>query len=317
MVGYNPQNEIHLSHKEFAFAGALSGAISRVVAQPLDVLKIRFQLQVDPIQQSQGSLYQGLIHAVRKIAVEEGISAFWKGHVPAQALSIFYGIAQYTFFEALTKGSWYLMPESLNAEWRPVTHTVCGGLSGCISTFVVQPIDVIRTRFVAQGGTKIYFNVYQAFFHIAHQEGVRGFYRGLTPALLQIAPQMGLQFGLYSFFTLMWDNIKGTTSFKIPGPVESFFCGTGAGFLSKMIVYPLDVIKKRLQIQGFEKARKNFGTFHTYYGFLHCCRHIVLNEGIRGLYKGLLPSVLKAGVVSGTIFCVYDQIIAVLILLHR
>ena len=44
MVGYNPQNEVELSHKEFALAGALSGAMSRVLAQPLDVLKIRFQV---------------------------------------------------------------------------------------------------------------------------------------------------------------------------------------------------------------------------------------------------------------------------------
>ena len=64
---------------------------------------------------------------------------------------------------------------------------------------------------------QVYHNVHQAVSRIAREEGIRGFYRGLTPALTQIAPQMGLQFGLYSLFTQMWDNLKGTASFKIPG----------------------------------------------------------------------------------------------------
>ena len=46
MVGYDPLEKVHLSATEHAFAGAVSGAVSRACIQPLDVLKIRFQVRL-------------------------------------------------------------------------------------------------------------------------------------------------------------------------------------------------------------------------------------------------------------------------------
>lgn len=49
MVGYKPEKETHLSPTEQAFAGAVTGAVSRALFQPFDVLKIRFQVQYPQI----------------------------------------------------------------------------------------------------------------------------------------------------------------------------------------------------------------------------------------------------------------------------
>ena len=65
-------------------------------------------------------------------------------------------------------------------------------------------------------------------------------------------------------------------------------------------------------MQGFEDARKQFGEVRKYTGFLHCCKRVTLEEGLRGLYKGLTPSLLKAALVSGTIFCMYDRLCGIL-----
>ena len=53
-----------------------------------------FQLQIEPIKSGSGSKYEGIIQACRAIAKEEGIPAFWKGHVPAQLLSVVFGVSQ-------------------------------------------------------------------------------------------------------------------------------------------------------------------------------------------------------------------------------
>jgi len=52
------------------------------------------QLQVEPILKSKQSKYWSVHQAFRSIIKEEGTIALWKGHVPAQILSVFYGVAQ-------------------------------------------------------------------------------------------------------------------------------------------------------------------------------------------------------------------------------
>lgn len=94
MVGFDPESKKQLSKFDYALAGALSGVFTRATCQPLDVLKIRFQLQVEPLKRTHQSKYWGLFHATNTIIKEEGVGALWKGHVPAQILSVIYGSTQ-------------------------------------------------------------------------------------------------------------------------------------------------------------------------------------------------------------------------------
>ena len=83
--------------------------------------------------------------------------------------------------------------------------------------------------------------------------GLPAFYRGFVPACLSVAPQSGLQFGLYSVLTQVlggWaleTSDRGVTSISTQG---SLACGALAGMATKTILYPLDVVKKRMQVSG-------------------------------------------------------------------
>ncbi|KAK3107142.1 hypothetical protein FSP39_008025 [Pinctada imbricata] len=286
MVGFTPDT-VQLSSSEHAVAGAVSGGVSRALFQPLDVLKIRFQLQVAPIRKHGPSMYTGIIQATSRIVTEEGVTALWKGHIPAQILSVLYGLVQFTTFEISTKLVWLSCPEEFTTTYRPLTHAMCGAAAGCVSTLAIQPVDVMRTRFISQKHIKVYQNLYTGVRAVLHQEGVRSLYRGLLPAV------------------------------SITCLSESVVCGFSAGVVSKTIIYPLDVIKKRLQVQGFkEEARAEFGVVRTYTGLRHCFTSIVKEEGILGLYKGLSPSLLKSGIVAASNFLIYDQVCELLKLRH-
>ncbi|XP_063816707.1 MIF4G domain-containing protein isoform X2 [Pseudophryne corroboree] len=255
MVGYDPGSEgCRLSVTEVATAGSLSGLVTRASISPLDVIKIRFQLQIEgmTVHGLQGK-YRGILQAARLILEEEGLHGFWKGHIPAQLLSVSYGAVQFVSFELLTE----VFHTSTALDIRaPAVHFLCGGLAACSATLTVQPLDTLRTRFAAQGEPKVYKTLHHAISTMYRTEGFFTFYRGLCPTLLAVFPYAGLQFSSYSLLKRIWNWSSGQDK---RDNIKNFVCGSGAGVISKTITYPLDLFKKRLQVGGFEQARAAFG----------------------------------------------------------
>ncbi|XP_018090724.1 mitochondrial thiamine pyrophosphate carrier isoform X1 [Xenopus laevis] len=304
MVGYDPSTDGRLlSSTEVAMAGSLSGLVTRALISPLDVIKIRFQLQIESLS-SRGTKgkYHGITQAVGLIFREEGLPGFWKGHVPAQLLSVSYGAVQFVSFEMLTE----LFHVSTSLDPRaPAVHFLCGGLAACSATLTVQPLDTLRTRFAAQGEPKVYRNLRNAIFTMFRTEGPLAFYRGLFPTLLAVFPYAGLQFSSYNLLKRTWDLVLLTDQ-KQKDSLRNLLCGSGAGVISKTITYPFDLFKKRLQVGGFEQARAHFGEVRTYHGLVDCACCVWKEEGFRGFFKGLTPSLLKAAVSTGLTFFCYE-----------
>lgn len=302
MVGYDPKKK--LTELDYMFAGSASGVITRLLCQPLDVLKIRFQLQVEPVVRNVAisSKYRSIFQATNLIIQEEGIKALWKGHVPGQLLSISYGLAQFTTFEVLTKKSANL---GITQKWDVIVHFMCGSISGCTATFVSFPFDVVRTRLVAQSeSNKIYKSVPDAFHQIVKQEGPLVLYRGMLPTFMQVGPHAGAQFMFYKIFDKIYKNTVKTdeTTFT-----SSTVAGSLAGFFAKIVVYPLDLIKKRLQIQGFKRGEM-FGENFICNGMFNCMSQIYKREGYRGYFKGLNASLVKAVATSALYFSSYEMV---------
>ncbi|XP_054714694.1 mitochondrial thiamine pyrophosphate carrier-like [Uloborus diversus] len=312
MVGFERQSKVTFTEKDYITAGAVSGLITRQLFQPLDVLKIRFQLQIEPISGSSVvSKYKGLNHAYKCILKEEGIQALWKGTVPAQFLSVTYGALQFLAFELLTEQAKNVLPVKVLTDAKPAVNFTCGALAGCVATVGSFPFDVVRTRLVGQGEPKTYGSIYQAVQLMVKNEGLLSFYKGLSPTLLQIAPQAGAQFAFYRIFQGMWDSVFSRSSAETT-TFQNGVCGAGSGMAAKVLIYPLDLMKKRYQIQGFEEARKSFGAVRHYRSLVHCVRSIFLEEGVFGLYKGVWPSIIKAAFTTGGHFLFYEETLRVL-----
>ncbi|XP_058464737.1 mitochondrial thiamine pyrophosphate carrier-like [Malaya genurostris] len=288
-------------------AGGLTGCITRFICQPLDVLKIRLQLQVEPISVGSNiSKYRSITQTISCIYREEGVRALWKGHNPAQLLSLIYGVAQFSFYERFNL---VLRDSTILQGHDRARNFMCGACSGSFAALIIMPLDVIRTRVVSQDPGKGYKNMFQAISVIYRIEGVRGLYRGLGPAMLQIAPLTGGQFMFYNLFGSTIKRIEHLPENAVLPPTELFICGGLAGLCTKLLVYPLDLAKKRLQIQGFAKNRQTFGQHFVANHMLHCLYEVGRHEGLRGLYKGLSPSLLKAGFTSAFYFTIYDWLL--------
>ncbi|KAA0191107.1 Mitochondrial thiamine pyrophosphate carrier, partial [Fasciolopsis buskii] len=215
-----------------------------------------------------------------------------------------------------------------------------GSISGAAATTCVQPLDVMRTRLVAQGRVKTYTGFLRGFAGLIRTEGVVALWRGLGPSLVLIVPQTSITFATYeklkrmlaaNFFQLDSDGSQSSRGDQLP-KAFALIAGALAGLVGKTAVYPLDLIKKRLEIRGFETARQAFGQLphaHTaasykllgtdptchpfgllrtqFYASLLCLKDIIQNEGWCSLFKGWQPSAVKALISTGLTFAFFEH----------
>ncbi len=98
--------------------------------------------------------YTSIGQALRLILVEEGVTALWKGLVPAQCLSFVFGAVQFVAFEQFERLVHVHAPHMSAAHSSTVSF--CAGMaSGTLAGTAALPLDVLRTRFVAQGERKV------------------------------------------------------------------------------------------------------------------------------------------------------------------
>lgn len=241
---------------------------------------------------------------MRAIVQQEGLTALWKGNVPAELLYLTYGGCQFLAYRnvhILLDKSALKLPEAAQSF-------VAGTTAGAFATVATYPLDLLRTRFAVQGNDKVYHGLAYAVRHIYAHEGLHGFFRGLTSAVVQIAPSFGLFFAVY-------EPAKKAILHAAPESAagwESALAGGMASTAAKAAVFPLDLVRKRLQVQGPTRDRYVHRNIPLYQGSVGGLRDILRTEGLRGWYKGLTVSLIKAAPNSAVTMWTYEQVIRVL-----
>jgi solute carrier family 25 thiamine pyrophosphate transporter 19 len=287
--------------------------VSRFVIAPLDVVKIRLQLQVhslsDPlsVREVQGPVYKGTLGTLKQILRAEGLTGLWKGNIPAEALYLAYGSAQfsaYTYISHLldTIPPPYHLPSAANSF-------LSGAAAGACATTATYPLDLLRTRFAAQGPERVYSSIVASLGHIYKHEGPTGFFRGLGAGVSQIVPYMGLFFAGYEGLK----PILASSVIPMPFGTSDAAAGIIASILSKTAVYPLDTTRKRLQVQGPTRLKYVHRNIPLYSGVISTLSHIWKHEGARGLYRGLTVSLLKAAPASAVTMWTYERAMGVML----
>jgi solute carrier family 25 thiamine pyrophosphate transporter 19 len=194
------------------------------------------------------------------------------------------------------------LPYNLSAS---ATSFIAGAVAGTLSTTVTYPFDLLRTRFAAQGPTKVYASLVSGIRQIAKKEGSHGFYRGLGAANVQIVPYMGL------FFTA-YENLKPVLA-NSPLPFIALGSSDGvagvlASVFAKTAIYPLDTVRKRLQVQGPSRSmyvHRNIPEYTTVAGTI---KTMLMREGVRGMYRGLTVALVKAAPTSAVTMWTFERV---------
>jgi solute carrier family 25 thiamine pyrophosphate transporter 19 len=275
------------------------------VIAPLDVIKIRLQLQTraavssDPLASSCFATgNRGTFATLQHILRHEGITGFWKGNVPAEMMYVGYAAVQFTAYRSTTLFLQNTLPFKLPDS---VESFVAGATSGAAATTATYPLDLLRTRFAAQGTQRVYKSLRSAVADIGRDEGWRGYFRGLGPALAQIIPYMGIFFVTYESLS------TSLAGLNMPWGSGDATAGILGSVLAKTAVFPLDLVRKRIQIQGPTRQKYVYGDVPEYTTTVRAIQTIFRTEGIRGLYRGLPISLIKAAPASAVTVWTYGR----------
>lgn len=273
-----------------AFAGSVAGAGARMIIAPLDLIRIRLQLE------HKDSVWT---HVKRVYKVEGGVIGFFRGNVPATCLWMGYSAVQFSVYERISQSlrDYCVGEKDGNCPVAAISF-VSGALAGLTATYATYPLDLCRTNFAARAdGPR---SMWTFALQLYRGKGVAGFFAGVGPALYGIVPYMGFNFLIYE--KLSGDR-RTTSSAGLSGAIS--------GGLSKLLVYPLDTVKKRMQVQAFAPD-----TAPRYHSIIDCLFQITKKEGVHSLYRGLLPSVLKNTIATSLSFALYTATLKSLLSLN-
>ncbi|KAI5064090.1 hypothetical protein GOP47_0020760 [Adiantum capillus-veneris] len=289
----------HISNASQLLAGGVAGAVSKTCTAPLARLTILFQ--VEGMQSKAATLNRpSIIREAYRIAVEEGFKAFWKGNgvtivhrLPYSSIS-FYAYEKYKM-ALLCMYSTEEQAGSLGVGMS--TRLIAGGAAGITAASLTYPLDLVRTRLAAQRNEKYYKGIAHALHTITRDEGPRGLYKGLGATLLGVGPNIAINFCVYETLKSLWTEQRS----ELPGVWSSLAFGSVAGIASSTATFPLDLVRRRMQLEG---AGGNFPVYKT--GVLGTFVHIRKTEGWKGLYRGILPEYLKVVPSVGIVFMTYE-----------
>eukprot|EP00737_Agarophyton_chilense_P004160 gb/GEZJ01005104.1/.p2 GENE.gb/GEZJ01005104.1/~~gb/GEZJ01005104.1/.p2 ORF type:complete len:385 (-),score=44.12 gb/GEZJ01005104.1/:711-1865(-) len=277
---------------KYLIAGAIAGIVSRTAVSPLEV--------VATVNMCTSGTAPPLLRQLRLLLQTEGLRGFFKGNA-ANCLKVAptKGI-QFVAFEALKRVLFRLREgRHPGANAKPLCaweRFIAGGLAGMTAASLCYPLDTAKTLLTAH--PERFSGVLRTIVAFSRQHGPRALYRGLSPTLVAMMPYAGLDFAIYEQLKLVYMRRNN----KEANLAILLVIGAFAGAVAQTACHPLDVVRKRLQLQGIG------GRPVQYSSMLQAATGIIKNEGPLALYRGLQPMYISAIPSAGVSYVVYESV---------
>ncbi|CAI0467789.1 unnamed protein product [Linum tenue] len=288
--------------------GFVEGGIASIIAgcstHPLDLIKVRMQLQGEslaapnPVLRPAFAFNNGAVGL--NILRQEGAAALFSGVSATVLRQTLYSTTRMGLYDVL-KTKW-TNPETGN---MPLVRKITAGLiAGGIGAAVGNPADVAMVRMQADGrlpaaARRNYTSVVDAIGSMARKEGVGSLWRGssltVNRAMIVTASQL-------ASYDQIKESIleKGVMGDGLGTHVTASFA---AGFVASVASNPVDVIKTRVMNMSVEA-----GKAAPYSGALDCAIKTVRAEGPMALYKGFIPTISRQGPFTVVLFVTLEQV---------
>ncbi|NP_001088647.1 uncoupling protein 1 S homeolog [Xenopus laevis] len=160
-------------------AGCTTGALAVTVAQPTDVVKVRFQAQAN--LHGVKKRYNGTMDAYKTIAKKEGIKGLWKGTFPNVTRNAIVNCTELVTYDLIKEN---LLHHKLMTDNLPC-HFVSAFGAGFCTTVIASPVDVVKTRYMNSPPGQ-YKSALNCAWTMITKEGPTAFYKGFVPSFLRL-----------------------------------------------------------------------------------------------------------------------------------
>ncbi|KAG0647372.1 Carnitine acylcarnitine translocase [Hyphodiscus hymeniophilus] len=282
-------------------AGYISGAAGILIGNPLDLIKVRLQSGPPSVPSS-----------VPAPAYFSSYGSLIRG---ATAPILGYGALNALLFVTYNRTSSFLT-QTQGQDTQPILWTtwVAGAVGGLATWAVSTPTELVKCRAqVASSGAAM--NSWGITKEILRREGVKGLYAGGVITALRDSVGYGFYFWSYELSTkFLEERMKGEVGSAGQEATKVLLCGGLAGVITWASVFPLDVVKTRVQTQ-FLGASENTalltgnvvgGPTQRRLGAVAIAKNAYRNEGIRVFFRGLGICSVRAFVVNAVQWAVYE-----------
>ncbi|KIY67907.1 mitochondrial carrier [Cylindrobasidium torrendii FP15055 ss-10] len=281
-------------------AGTAGGVCQVLVGQPFDIVKVRMQT-------APKGTYSGMVQCAGGILKNEGPLAFYKGTLtPLLGIGVCVSI-QFGAIEWMKR--FYSSRNLQNGTGGPggleLGHGqlfVAGAVAGIANGVVSGPVEHIRIRLQTQSATNpIYKGPWDAMKKIYAQRGIAGIYKGQAITLIRETSGYGVYFWAYEKLVQREMRIKNIRRDEI-NPANAVLFGAGAGYVLWAVIYPIDMIKSRMQTDGFSPA-----TGQKYSSTWNCVKTVWKTEGAGAFMRGLGPTLIRSPFANGATFLGFEM----------
>ncbi|KAI1324510.1 mitochondrial carrier domain-containing protein [Xylariaceae sp. FL0255] len=275
------------------FAGAAGGIAQVLIGQPFDIVKVRLQTTTQ---------YSSALNAATTIYAKEGPLAFYKG-----TLTPLLGIGACVSIQFGAFGYAKRYFETANAKQHGKTdlsygqYYAAGAFAGVANSVISGPIEHVRIRLQTQphGAARLYSGPLDCVRKLSSQGGgLRGVYRGEAVTIIREATAYGMWFLAFEYM-MNTDAARNKIDRKEVPAYKVAFYGGLAGEALWLASYPFDVVKSKMQTDGFGEGMK-------YKSMRDCFAQTWRGEGMRGFWRGIGPTLMRAMPVSAGTFAVVE-----------
>jgi hypothetical protein len=179
---------------------------------------------------------------------------------------------------------------------------LAGGIAGAIAKTSVAPLE--RTKIIFQTSSARFSLQASAIemFAIVEHEGFTALWRGHAASLVRVIPYSAIQLTTFDIAKVMLMK-EGETDLR---PIMRVLSGAIAGGISVLFTYPLDLLRARMAVQRHKHPIKG--------ALRNSFNQVIEKEGIIGLFRGLVPTLVGIVPYSGLAFGSFGELFILLFL---